>query len=89
MDMKTSPLALLNDPSLLTTDALIKKLQNTIAKDCNFELIDEVELYQHFAKTPRSNCVLDNRKLLATGIKMRSVDEAIDHCLTNWITALI
>ena len=70
----------------ITTDALVKKLQQTIAKDHKFELIEEAELYQHFAKTPRSNCVMDNSKLLATGIKMRSVNEAIDQCLTNWIT---
>ena len=70
----------------ITTDVLVKKLQQTIAKDRKFELIDEAELYQHFTKTPRSNCVLDNSKLLATGIKMQSADEAIDRCLTKWTT---
>jgi hypothetical protein len=29
---------------------------------------------------------MDNSKLLSTGIKMRSVDEAIDYCLNNWYT---
>ena len=68
----------------VTTDKLIDKLKKTIAKNNNFELIDEDELYKNFAKTPRSNCILDNSKLLSTGIKMRTVDEAIDYCLNNW-----
>ena len=42
------------------------------------------ELYRNYAKTPRSNCVMDNSKLLSVGINMRSVDEALDYCLNNW-----
>lgn len=70
----------------ITTKQLVTKLQNTIAKDRKFELITEDDLYTKFAlaKTPRSNCVLDNSKLLNVGIKMRTVDEALDNCLTNW-----
>ena len=36
------------------------------------------------ARTLRSNCVLDVSKLLATGVKLRSVTEALEHSLTNW-----
>lgn len=68
----------------ITTDCLIKKLKNTIGKENNFDLIDEEELYRNYAKTPRSNCVMDNSKLLSVGINMRSVDEALDYCLDNW-----
>lgn len=68
----------------ITTDKLVEKLKNTIAKDKKFELIDEKELYENFVNARRSNCIMDNSKLLATGIHMRSVDEAIDYCLENW-----
>jgi len=68
----------------ITTDILIEKLKMTIAKDKNFTLIDEETLYKNYAKTPRSNCVMSNTKLLETGIKMRTVDESIDYCLNNW-----
>lgn len=68
----------------ITTDYLIKKLNSTIAKEKHFDLIGEEELYRSYAKTPRSNCVMDNSKLLSAGIKMRSVDEALDYCLNNW-----
>jgi UDP-glucose 4,6-dehydratase len=68
----------------ITTDILIEKLKMTIAKDKNFTLIDEETLYKNYAKTPRSNCVMSNSKLLKTGIKMKTVDESIDYCLNNW-----
>jgi len=68
----------------LTTDKLVEKLKNTIAKDKQFKLIDETELYNGIATAKRSNCVMDNSKLLSTGITMRTVDEAIDYCLNNW-----
>ena len=68
----------------ITTDILIEKLKMTIAKDKNFTLIDEEQLYKNYAKTPRSNCVMSNSKLLETGIKMKTVDESIDYCLNNW-----
>ena len=68
----------------MTTDLLIKKLKNTIGKENHFDLINEEELYRNYAKTPRSNCVMDNSKLLSVGINMRSVDEALDYCLNNW-----
>ncbi len=68
----------------ITTDTLIEKLKKTIAKDKNFTLIDEETLYKNYAKTPRSNCVMSNNKLLKTGIKMKTVDESIDYCLNNW-----
>ena len=68
----------------LTTDKLVEKLKTTIAKDKQFKLIDETELYNGIASAKRSNCVMSNEKLLSTGITMRTVDEAIDYCLNNW-----
>lgn len=69
----------------VTTKQVIEKMQKTIAKDRTFEFFDNNEdFYKIAAKTPRSNCVIDNRKLLETGITIRTVDEALDHCLTNW-----
>lgn len=68
----------------ITTELLIKKLENTLAKDKKFELISEEELHSTVVKTPRSSCVLDNSKLLNAGIKMRSADEALNSCLANW-----
>ena len=68
----------------ITTDFLVEKLKVTIAKDRNFTLIDDETLYKNYAKTPRSNCVMSNSKLLETGITMKTVEESIDYCLNNW-----
>ena len=68
----------------ITTDALVNKLKNTIAKNKDFNLISEKELYKNYVNTPRSNCVMDNSKLLNTGIKMKSIEESLDYCLNNW-----
>jgi len=69
----------------VTTKQVIEKMQKTIAKDKVFEFFDnEEDFYKTSAKTPRSNCVMSNKKLLSYGISMRTVDEALDDCLNNW-----
>ncbi|HEY3450146.1 MAG TPA: sugar nucleotide-binding protein [Myxococcales bacterium] len=42
------------------------------------------EFYKTAAKTPRSNTVLDSSKLLATGVKLRPVEEALEAALKSW-----
>ena len=44
------------------------------------------EFYRVAAKTPRSNCILDASKLLAAGVALRSVEEALDDSLRNWVS---
>jgi len=48
---------------------------------------DEAEFMTIAAKTPRSNCVMDNSKLLASGITMSSVEDAIIGSLRDWRNA--
>jgi UDP-glucose 4,6-dehydratase len=45
---------------------------------------DDTEFYQQAARTPRSNCIMDVSKLLATGIPMRPVQQALEESLKNW-----
>lgn len=45
---------------------------------------DEAEFMREAAVTPRSNCVLDPSKLLATGISLPPVREALQTALTHW-----
>lgn len=47
----------------------------------------EDEFMAKAAKTPRSNCVLDNSKLRATGIAISEVHEAIERSLKSWTTS--
>jgi dTDP-4-dehydrorhamnose reductase len=45
---------------------------------------DEAEFMRVAAHTPRSNCVLDAAKLLATGISLPPVREALHTALSRW-----
>jgi len=63
------------------------KLQLGIEKQFEF-FASEEQFMAIAAKTPRSNCVLDNSKLLATGIAISEVHEAIERSLKCWVPAL-
>ena len=45
---------------------------------------DDEEFYREAARTPRSNCILDTSKLLAAGVRMRPVEEALEDSLLHW-----
>lgn len=45
---------------------------------------DETEFMQQAAKAPRSNCIMDNSKLKATGIEISHVEDAITRSLRSW-----
>lgn len=46
---------------------------------------NEAEFMKKAAITPRSNCVMDSRKLASVGIHMTPVREAIHQALENWV----
>ena len=54
-----------------------------VVKDYTYWENDE-EFYSKGAATPRSNCVMDNVKLLSTGIDMRHCMDAIEMSLRSW-----
>ena len=66
----------------IRSDELIEKHLKP-ARKFEFWQNDE-EFYKVAAKTPRSNCVMDASKLLAAGVKIRGVEEALEHALKNW-----
>ena len=87
--LKRAPFGIYNvtNPGWITTRYVIQKIQEILKPAKSFEFwTDDAEFYK-FAKAPRSNCVMDVSKLLATGVKIRSVEEALDHSLRNWIPA--
>ena len=45
---------------------------------------NEEEFYKLGAKAPRSNCILDNSKLISSGINIRHVHEALEKSIENW-----
>ncbi len=72
----------------ITTRRIVELIQHILkpARDFEFWESDE-EFNQGAARTPRSNCILDGSKLLATGIKMRPVEEALKCSLKKWQAA--
>jgi len=73
------------NPGFVTTRQVVALIEQHLkpAKRFEFWASDE-EFYKVAAKTPRSNCVMDTTKLLAAGVKMRPVGEALEHSLKNW-----
>ena len=52
----------------------------------NYDLLEEKQFYKEVeAKAPRSNCVLNNDKLINSGFQMRTAKEALGDSLDNWI----
>jgi dTDP-4-dehydrorhamnose reductase len=74
------------NPGWLSTRQVVERLESVLRPARRFEFWEsDEEFYKVAAKTPRSNCVMDSSKLLAAGVKIRPVDEALDHALRNWV----
>ena len=58
-------------------------LEKIARRDYDIYFVD----YRLGAKTPRSNCVLDVSKLLAAGVRLRPVEEAVEDALRRWRSA--
>jgi UDP-glucose 4,6-dehydratase len=73
------------NPGFVTTRHVVQLIEQHLkpAKQFKFWASDE-EFYKVAAKTPRSNCVMDTKKLLAAGVKIRGVEEALADSLKNW-----
>jgi dTDP-4-dehydrorhamnose reductase len=75
----------ITNPGYITSHQVVRLIERILKPERKFEYWkDDAEFYQLAARTPRSNCVLDVSKLLATGIKIRPVEEALEYSLQNW-----
>jgi UDP-glucose 4,6-dehydratase len=73
------------NPGYVTTRHVVEQIEKFLKPARKFEFwASDVEFYQVAAKTPRSNCVMDVSKLLAAGVKIRGVEEALEDSLKNW-----
>jgi UDP-glucose 4,6-dehydratase len=86
---KRAPFGVYNvtNPGFVTSRQVVELIEKLLRPGKKFEYwTDDREFYQQAAKTPRSNCVLDSSKLLATGVVMRPVQEALIDALSRWQT---
>jgi len=71
----------------VTTRQIVEIIQRVLKPDRRFEFwADDAEFYRCWAKEPRCNNILDTSKLLATGVKMRTVVEALEDAMEQWQT---
>ena len=75
----------ITNPGFVTTRRVVELVEKFLRPNRPFEFFgSDEEFYRLAAKTPRSNCVLDVSKLLATGVRIRPVEEAIEASLRAW-----
>jgi dTDP-4-dehydrorhamnose reductase len=73
------------NPGFVTTREVIGYIERILKPNRKFEFWEnDEEFYKVAAKTPRSNCVMDVSKLLAAGVKIRPVIEALEDSLNSW-----
>jgi dTDP-4-dehydrorhamnose reductase len=74
------------NPGFVTTRFVVRQIEKYLTPSRRFEFWEsDEEFYRLAARTLRSNCVMDASKLLAAGVKMRSVEEALADSLRHWI----
>jgi UDP-glucose 4,6-dehydratase len=83
MDCDTGIYNVVNTGSVTTAWVTQQMAKYNIKNDFSFFQSEE-EFYKFGAKAPRSNCLLDNSKLLSSGVKIRNTEEAIEESLKNW-----
>lgn len=70
-----------------TGSILTKEVTKLLGKYFNKKFIffkSEKDFYKVAAKTPRSNCVLDNLKLRKTGFKIKNIHEAMEESILKF-----
>jgi dTDP-4-dehydrorhamnose reductase len=74
------------NPGHVTTHEVVELIKKTGVSNKAFTFFkDEADFMTKAAKTPRSNCVMDSRKLAATGIKLTEVHAAVERDLRRWV----
>ena len=84
---ESSPFGIYNvtNTGAVDTEQVCSLIRQHLNLNNDFDFFDsEEEFYKLGAKAPRSNCLLDNSKLLSMGVKMRTTEEALVDSLTNW-----
>ena len=73
------------NPGYVTTRHVVEQIEKILKPARRFEYwANDAEFYRVAAKTPRSNCIMDTAKLLAAGVKIRGVEEALEDSLRKW-----
>ncbi len=77
------------NPGCISTVEIVEKMRVGLGLKRKFEVFhDDAEFYETAAREPRSTSLLDCSKLLASGVQLRSIHEAIDAAIREWRPSL-
>jgi UDP-glucose 4,6-dehydratase len=75
----------LNNGGSMTTRDIVERIQKLGLSTKEFTFYSSIEAFEEEAvTTPRSFCVLDNRKATDAGLRLRHVQDAIEDSIRNW-----
>jgi len=69
----------------ISTCEVVELIREILKPNRNFEFFENDEEFYRKAKTPRSNCVLNIKKIESIGIHIRPVKNALNDSLKNWV----
>jgi dTDP-4-dehydrorhamnose reductase len=73
------------NPGHVTTHEVVDLIKRAGVSNKDFVFFKNEDEFMHVAaKTPRSNCVMDSRKLASVGITLTDVHEAVARDLARW-----
>ncbi|HEY1791164.1 MAG TPA: sugar nucleotide-binding protein [Verrucomicrobiae bacterium] len=73
------------NPGIVTTRQIVEMIQKILNPPRYFDFWEnDAEFYRQGNRVPRANGILDVSKLLATGVSMRPLADAIEDALRNW-----
>lgn len=84
---RNAPFGIYNvtNPGIVTTRQIVEMIQKILKPLRYFDFWrDDSESQNQGNRGPIANCILDVSKLLATGVSMRPLSEALEDALKNW-----
>jgi UDP-glucose 4,6-dehydratase len=73
------------NPGAVSTRWIVALMMQIVNSPRQFDFWEpDGEVYVGRPRTPRSNCILDSGKLLALGVKMRPVEQALGDTVERW-----
>ena len=75
----------MTNPGAISSRQVVAMIKSALRLNREFAFWEsDQEFYQQGAQTPRSNCVMDVSKILAAGVVIRPVEEALEDSLRCW-----
>jgi len=75
----------ITNPGYVSTREVVATIRSVLGVEREFTFFsNDAEFYRSGVRAMRSNCILNVEKLLGTGVRMRSISEALTDALKRW-----